>query len=80
MNDLRITHVYDLRSNPEIERAEAAGRGGVVEWEGAKRVFVPVFRDADYSPEGVAVRFKAYASKHVEVRCNFSSRNFTSFL
>src|SRR6266498_1415662 len=38
MNDLGITHVYDLRSNPEIKRAEAAGRGGVVEWEGAKRV------------------------------------------
>ncbi|KAL5349790.1 hypothetical protein ACLOAV_004823 [Pseudogymnoascus australis] len=59
---LGITHVYDLRSNPEIEKAEAAGRGGVVEFEGSKRVFAPVFTDVDYSPQNLMVRFKNYQS------------------
>src|SRR3954471_8288351 len=34
MQQLGITHLYDLRSNNEIERNIAAGRGGVVEWDG----------------------------------------------
>ncbi|KAH7311988.1 tyrosine phosphatase family-domain-containing protein [Rhexocercosporidium sp. MPI-PUGE-AT-0058] len=59
---LGITHVYDLRSNNEIERNKAAGRGGVVEWEGCERVFAPVFEDRDYSPEALAGRFRDYAS------------------
>ncbi|PVH86196.1 hypothetical protein DL98DRAFT_650255 [Cadophora sp. DSE1049] len=60
--ELGITHVYDLRSNNEIERNKAAGRGGVVQWEGCERVFAPVFEDRDYSPEALASRFKDYAS------------------
>jgi hypothetical protein len=64
---LGITHVYDLRSNNEIERNQAAGRGGVVQWDGCERVFVPVFTDQDYSPENLAVRFKDYASDGTEV-------------
>jgi protein tyrosine/serine phosphatase len=67
MQKLGITHIYDLRSNNEIERAEAAGRGGVVEWEGCERVFVPVFLDQDYSPEKLAVRYKNYAADEPEV-------------
>lgn len=62
MQKLGITHMYDLRSNIEIEKAEAAGRGGVVEWDGCTRVFVPVFADQDYSPEQLAVRYMDYAS------------------
>jgi hypothetical protein len=62
MQRLGITHIYDLRSNNEIQRAEAAGRGGVVEWEGCERVFVPVFADKDYSPENLAVRYFDYSS------------------
>lgn len=62
MQRLGITHIYDLRSNNEIERAEAAGRGGVVEWQGCERVFVPVFEDKDYSPEKLAVRYQHYSS------------------
>ncbi|KAK0105369.1 hypothetical protein ONS96_004761 [Cadophora gregata f. sp. sojae] len=60
--ELGITHVYDLRSNNEIERNQAAGRGGVVQWDGCERVFAPVFEDRDYSPEALASRFKDYAS------------------
>ncbi|KAL2062371.1 hypothetical protein VTL71DRAFT_6637 [Oculimacula yallundae] len=63
---LGITHVYDLRSRPEIERNRAAGRGGIIEWEGCTRVFAPVFEDRDYSPEAIAGRFKDYASGQAE--------------
>lgn len=61
ISELGITHIYDLRSNNEIERNVAAGRGGVKEWEGCERIFVPVFPDQDYSPEQLAVRFNDYA-------------------
>jgi hypothetical protein len=71
MQRLGITRIYDLRSVPEIQRSEAAGRGGVVEWEGCERVFVPVFREVDYSPESLAVRFKDYASEGTEVGIPF---------
>lgn len=67
IKSLGITHVYDLRSNPEIEKAEAAGRGGVVEFEGSKRVFAPVFMEVDYSPQNLIVRFKNYQSGSPEV-------------
>lgn len=72
MKKLGITHIYDLRSNNEIERNMAAGRGGVVEWDGCQRVFVPVFKDKDYSPENLAVRYKHYTSG-VEVSLNCKS-------
>ncbi len=68
MQRLGITHVYDLRSIPEIKRNEDAGRGGIVEWDGCERVFAPVFRDEDYSPEALAVRLTDYASGDVDVR------------
>jgi hypothetical protein len=75
MQRLGITHIYDLRSVPEIKRSEDAGRGGVTEWDGCKRVFVPVFRDQDYSPESLAVRLKDYASSDKEV-CLLSQLTF----
>jgi hypothetical protein len=61
MQQLGITHIYDLRSNTEIQRNVEAGRGGVVEWEGCERVFVPVFTDEDYSPERMAIRYSEYS-------------------
>ncbi|KAF7909543.1 uncharacterized protein EAF01_003261 [Botrytis porri] len=66
MQQLGITHVYDLRSQDELIKSAAAGRGGVVEWEGCQRVFAPVFPTEDYSPERIAIRFKDYASKGTE--------------
>jgi hypothetical protein len=72
MQRLGITHIYDLRSNNEIQRAQAAGRGGVVEWEGCERVFVPIFSDQDYSPENLAIRYKDYAADGTEVRYLYS--------
>jgi len=57
---LGIKYVYDLRSVREFEK-----EGNVrppTTWEGAERIFAPVFLDEDYSPEAVAMRFRSYAS------------------
>jgi hypothetical protein len=62
IQSLGITHMYDLRSNVEIERAQAAGRGGIVELDGCTRVFLPIFTDTDYSPESLALVYKDYTS------------------
>ncbi len=67
---LGITHVYDLRSALELEKARAAeGWDKPKEWDGAARVFAPVFLNENYSPEALAVRFKDY-SEGTEVRSN----------
>lgn len=67
VDKLGITHIYDLRSNNEIQRNwRNAEAGGPIEWDGCKRVYVPVFEDMDYSPEKLAVRYKDY-SQGVEV-------------
>lgn len=66
---LGITYVFDLRSAVEIEKGLGAGYGWKVkEWEGARRVFVPVFLDQDYSPEQLAVRYRNYSSESAQVR------------
>ncbi|KAL1864013.1 hypothetical protein Daus18300_007978 [Diaporthe australafricana] len=63
---LRITHVFDLRSQLEIDRdAESDGRQ-VKEWAGARRVFVPVFAQEDYSPEAIARRYAHFTSESSE--------------
>jgi hypothetical protein len=71
VKDLGITHVYDLRSKVEIDRAHgkelAAADWKPREWPGSKRVFVPVFLDDDYSPEALAVRFQHYSHPSSEV-------------
>ncbi|QSZ37093.1 hypothetical protein DSL72_009185 [Monilinia vaccinii-corymbosi] len=63
MQQLGITHIYDLRSQDELNKGVAAGRGGVVEWEGCQRVFAPVFLEQDFSPEKIAIRYRNYTSK-----------------
>ncbi|KAK2022672.1 tyrosine phosphatase [Colletotrichum zoysiae] len=63
LQDLGITHVYDLRSTIELKRLAHAGTScDVREWPGAQRVFVPVFRDQDYGPEAIALRYRNYSS------------------
>lgn len=64
---LGITHVYDLRSNSEVEKNRRAGRGEFVPWEECKNISIPVFADKDYSPENIAIRYKDYASSGTEV-------------
>lgn len=68
LNSLGVTHVYDLRSAVEIERATRTEGWEPREWPGAERVFVPVFLDQDYSPEALALRFAQYGSSSAEVR------------
>ncbi|KAH6630096.1 protein-tyrosine phosphatase-like protein [Chaetomium sp. MPI-SDFR-AT-0129] len=58
LRPLGITHVFDLRSQTELERD---GHMEAKTWEGAARVFVPVFLNKDYSPEALAVRFRNYS-------------------
>lgn len=64
---LRVTHVYDLRSRTEIERDTANGGRHVREWDGAERVFVPVFLHEDCSPEAIALRYAHFSSESSEV-------------
>ncbi|KAF4965703.1 hypothetical protein FZEAL_10736 [Fusarium zealandicum] len=59
LQDLRISHVYDLRSQAELQRYSS----GVREWPGARRVYAPVFLDRDYSPEAIALRFQHYSGE-----------------
>jgi hypothetical protein len=68
LQSLGIKYIYDLRSIPEIKKLqEEEGRGEVVEWEGIKRVFAPVFEEKDSGPEGIALRFKNYTAGNPEV-------------
>ncbi|KAI5921696.1 tyrosine phosphatase [Camillea tinctor] len=60
---LGIKHVYDLRSIQEIEALEQASHSQLAkQWEGAQRVFVPVFRDEDYSVEAEELRTRNYGN------------------
>ncbi|KAI5867712.1 tyrosine phosphatase family-domain-containing protein [Durotheca rogersii] len=64
---LRIEKVYDLRSNVEIERGMRDGYNwNVKEWDGALRVFAPVFLDQDFSPESLAIRYGNFSSESPE--------------
>jgi protein tyrosine/serine phosphatase len=58
---LGITHVFDLRSAKELEELAKKGNAPPRAWEGATRIFVPVFLDEDYSPEAIALRFGNYS-------------------
>jgi hypothetical protein len=55
--ELKITHIYDLRSNPEIEKGQISGvKGEVVNWPGVERVYCPVFPETSYDPISLATR------------------------
>lgn len=62
---LGIRKVFDTRSQPEIDRC-AVPRPFADE-AGIEHVETPVFRAEDYSPEGIASRYRDYASGTVEV-------------
>ncbi|MCJ1288421.1 hypothetical protein MMC26_007778 [Xylographa opegraphella] len=61
---LRITHVFDLRSAPEI--AALAPLAPFPTTPSIRRIWAPVFAEQDYSPERIAVRYKDYASGRAE--------------
>ncbi|KFA47543.1 hypothetical protein S40293_02174 [Stachybotrys chartarum IBT 40293] len=57
LTDLRVAHVYDLRSPAEATRFAAAPSPLA-----PIRNLIPVFPDRDYGPEAIALRFRDYAS------------------
>jgi Tyrosine phosphatase family len=56
LRGLKVTKVFDLRSNPEITK------NGVGHVDGIEWIHVPVFREEDYSPEKMAIRWGYYTS------------------
>lgn len=59
---LGITHLYDLRSSHEAERNKTTGFGGIAEWEGCTRVFVPVYTQKGEDPAVASARYKNYTT------------------
>ena len=69
---LGIKKIFDLRSFSEVEQSKRDGgqyECWLASFDGPERIVVPVFRDEDFTPEALAVRFKDYASKSTEARC-----------
>ncbi|KAI1452591.1 protein-tyrosine phosphatase-like protein [Annulohypoxylon moriforme] len=68
LQGLGIGRVFDLRSAVEIENGFHGNGNGwkVKEWDGARREFVPVFLDQDFSPEALALRYKNYSSESAQ--------------
>ncbi|KAI4715723.1 hypothetical protein E4T48_08090 [Aureobasidium sp. EXF-10727] len=80
LKELGVKKVFDLRSIPEISKQGPEWAGVAVEkevfvtreegeeddGEQIQRVWCPVFRNTDYGPEQVAVRFQNYARKGSE--------------
>ena len=68
---LGIKKIFDLRSSLEVGRSKREN-GQYECWlassDGPERIAVPIFRDEDFAPEALAVRFKDYASKGTEAR------------
>ena len=64
--------IYDLRSNPEIQRdgpewADVdVDATDVFEPYGIRRQWVPVFAEQDYGPEEIALRYKQYVRAGTE--------------
>ena len=56
--DLKVRRLYDLRSEREIMKGAKDTKPAEI--NGVETVFVPVFRDQDYSPEGLARKYKNY--------------------
>ena len=69
LHSLGITHVFDLRSAPEVgfRSADTPKPDWVSAMlsAGIKRTWCPVFTEADYSPEGLAKRYVKYMDEDV---------------
>ncbi|KAH9436817.1 hypothetical protein MCOR02_000482 [Pyricularia oryzae] len=61
LDELGITHVFDLRSADEVKSREGWVGSKIREWDGAQRVFAPVFTEEDYSPEAIARRWGQFS-------------------
>lgn len=56
---LNVSTIFDLRSLPEIEKMKITP---VIEIEGIRRVYAPIFTLRDYSPEAIEQRSRDYTS------------------
>jgi protein tyrosine/serine phosphatase len=63
--DLKIRRLYDLRSEREVNNQSQTTE--TTDIDGVERVLVPVFRDENYSPEGLARKFKNYTAQDEDV-------------
>ena len=70
IEELGIRKIFDLRSFLEVGQSKREN-GQYECWlaspDGPERIMVPIFRDEDFAPEAIAVRFKDYASEGTEV-------------
>lgn len=77
LHNLGVAHVFDLRSAPEVQRGIAGltGEGDkdqkpdwmrAMKSAGVDRTWVPVFKEADYSPEKLAQRYVKYMDEDVK--------------
>ena len=69
---LGINAVFDLRSSQEIKKAkESEAEAEFAAWsatpDGPRYHHVPIFADADYSPDALAKRFTEYSSEGTKV-------------
>ena len=76
---LGISTIFDIRAMPEINK-NVNTEGDVAAWEKRladvssdgngkiERIWAPVFKEEDYGPETVALRFREYAREGTEVR------------
>ncbi|KAJ5054995.1 protein-tyrosine phosphatase-like protein [Bipolaris maydis] len=81
VHSLGVSHVFDLRSKPEVDKGwagivgkDASGDGDddvrpgwlqAMEQAGVARSWVPVFEESDYSPERLAERYSKYMDEAV---------------
>ncbi|OAA35432.1 Protein-tyrosine/Dual-specificity phosphatase [Metarhizium rileyi] len=61
---LRVTHVFDLRSDVEVSREGGTSAADACSHcpPALTRHHVPVFRLVDYTPEAIALRYQEYAA------------------
>ncbi|KAH7410147.1 tyrosine phosphatase family-domain-containing protein [Phaeosphaeria sp. MPI-PUGE-AT-0046c] len=71
LSALGVTHVFDLRSAPEVGFTSSTPSTSLPTWvssmneAGINRTWVPVFAEQDYSPEGLAKRYVKYMDESV---------------
>ncbi|KAG6335887.1 hypothetical protein ID866_3196 [Astraeus odoratus] len=62
MTALRITTIFDLRSDPEMKKYSTP----IPTIEGVEIIRAQVFKNEDYSPESISKKFELYASATTE--------------
>ena len=71
IQQLGIKKIFDLRSLLEVGRSKRENsqyKHWLASSDGPERIVTPVFRDEDFAPEALAVRFKDYTSQGTEAR------------